>query len=238
MEAAVVTGAASGIGRALAYQLAAEGRKVYAADIAPGGDLEAMGVVPVTVDVAAPLQMQSLAHTASDARLVCLNAGVAGSTMTAPWDVPPHEWEHVLCVNLLGVVNGLRAFVPRLLATGEAAQLLITASLAGLVTFPTGGAYAATKHAVVAVAEQAALALADTPVSVTVLCPALVRTGMSAEGAEPADVAAEALSACRSGVFAVVPAQWRDAVIDRAVGLTAGHPPTLPVPQPAPPFVE
>ncbi|MDQ3974629.1 MAG: hypothetical protein M3276_09940 [Actinomycetota bacterium] len=70
--------------------------------------------------------------------------------------------------------------------------------------------------------EQAALALVDTPVSVTVLCPALVRTGMCAEGAEPTDVAVEALSACRSGVFAVVPAQWGDAVVDRAAASPPG----------------
>jgi NAD(P)-dependent dehydrogenase (short-subunit alcohol dehydrogenase family) len=74
------------------------------------------------------------------------------------WQVGLNEWRRVLDVNLLGVVNGLRAFVPRLVASDEPRRVLITASLAGLVTFPQGGAYAASKHAVVAVAEQTALA--------------------------------------------------------------------------------
>ncbi|HUG83750.1 MAG TPA: SDR family NAD(P)-dependent oxidoreductase [Euzebya sp.] len=110
--------------------------------------------------------------------------------------------------------------------------ILITASLAGVVTFPTGGAYAATKHAVVAVAEQAAMALADSPVDVTVLCPALVRTGMSSEGSDPMDVAAMALDACRRGVFAIIPDEWRDAVSDRAASLASGELPAVPHPAP------
>jgi NAD(P)-dependent dehydrogenase (short-subunit alcohol dehydrogenase family) len=133
-------------------------------------------------------------------------------------------------VNLGGVVNGLRAFVPRLLAAGRPAHILITASLAGLATFPGGGAYAATKHAVVAVAEQTALALANTPVGVTMLCPALVRSVMSPTGVDPADVADEALHAVQEGRFAVVPEAWRAAVLQRAENLVSGQPPTPPTP--------
>jgi NAD(P)-dependent dehydrogenase (short-subunit alcohol dehydrogenase family) len=136
----------------------------------------------------------------------------------------------VLAVNVGGVVNGLRAFVPQLLAAGQPGHMLITASLAGLATFPGGGAYGASKHAVVAIAEQAALALADTQVGVTVLCPALVRTGMSPVGDEPADVAEEALTAVHEGRFAVVPTAWRQAILQRAEHLTSGLPPTSPTP--------
>ena len=110
---------------------------------------------------------------------------------------------------------------------GEPARILITASLAGLVTFPGGGAYAASTHAVVAVAEQAALALADTDVSVTLLCPALVRSGMSEVGEDPDVVAAAALTAA-PGRFLVGPTEWQAAVIRRAEALAAGAQPTLP----------
>jgi NAD(P)-dependent dehydrogenase (short-subunit alcohol dehydrogenase family) len=121
------------------------------------------------------------------------------SAQAAPvWQTTPEDWQRAVAVNLGGVVNGLRAFVPRLLAAGRSRRILITASPAGLATWP-GGAYAASKHAAVAVAEQAALALADTDVSVSVLCPALVRTGMSEVGQDPAVVASIGAAGQRRG---------------------------------------
>jgi NAD(P)-dependent dehydrogenase (short-subunit alcohol dehydrogenase family) len=228
---AVVTGAASGIGRELARKLASEGHLVYLADIADTRDLAAeIGGRPAVVDVRDPDQMAGLAAAAPDARLICLNAGIVRRSLGPAWEVPPDEWRKLLEVNVLGVVNGLRAFVPQLLASGQPARLLITASLAGLVTFPAGGAYAATKHAVVAIAEQAALALRDTPISVTVLCPALVRTGMSEVGEDPADVAAQALAATRAARFLVMPHEWRGAVGTRTEDLLDGRPPCTPGP--------
>jgi NAD(P)-dependent dehydrogenase (short-subunit alcohol dehydrogenase family) len=230
----VVTGAASGIGRAIAVRLAAQGRRVHLADVVATDELaEELGGVSHRVDVSQPDDMAALAIAAPDARLVCLNAGVVGETMGAPWEAPPQEWDRLLRINLTGVVNGLRVFVPRLVDAGEPAQILITASLAGLVTFPGGGAYAASKHAVVAVAEQAALALTDTGVTVTLLCPALVRTGMSEFGEDPDEVAKAALAATADGRFLVTPAEWHAAVTNRAEALVHGAQPTLPQVAPA-----
>ena len=136
----------------------------------------------------------------------------------------------MLDINVGGVVNGLRSFVPRMLATGEPHHILITASLAGLLTWPGGGPYAAAKHAAVTVAEQAALALQDSAVTVTLLCPALVRTGMSEVGDDPKVVAGQALHALDRGSFAVFPDDWNQALLDRAHRLAAGDPPMLPAP--------
>ena len=216
MATAVVTGAAGGIGRALARRLAA-GHQVHLADTADTADLAAeVGGFAHTADVSKPEDMERLAAAAGDAEVVCLNAGVVGTSMGAPWEVPAEEWQRLLGVNLLGVVNGLRAFVPAMVARERPGRLVITASVAGLVTFPGGGAYAATKHALVAVAEQAALALRDTPVSVTLLCPALVRSGMSETGEDPDVVAVEALEAAGEGRFLVVPPEWGPALAARA----------------------
>jgi NADP-dependent 3-hydroxy acid dehydrogenase YdfG len=230
---AVVTGAAGGIGRALAGRVSPVASRLVLADVDAAALAETAaewGAAAVPTDVSDPRAMEALAAAAPDADLVCLNAGIVGTALGPPWEVSPEEWEAVFAVNVGGVVNGLRAFVPRLLASGRPAHILITASLAGLATFPGGGAYGAAKHAVVAVAEQAALALADTAVGVTVLCPALVRTAMSPVGADPADVAAEALAAVEAGRFVVVPGEWRDAVVRRAQRLMAGEPPVLPAP--------
>jgi NAD(P)-dependent dehydrogenase (short-subunit alcohol dehydrogenase family) len=211
--------------------LAAAGRTVYLADVAELDELATeLGAIAAPTDVADPEQMARLATLAADADLVCLNAGIVGTSLGAPWDAPPDEWQKLLEVNLLGVVNGLRAFVPFLLARERPAHILITASLAGLVTFPGGGAYAATKHAVVAVAEQTSLALAGSSVGVTVLCPALVRSGMSETGDDPDDVAAAALAACRQGEFLVVPPEWRAAIVARGILLSTGERPVLPTP--------
>ncbi|GLW10448.1 dehydrogenase [Microtetraspora sp. NBRC 13810] len=230
---AVVTGAASGIGRALATRLHAAGTRVVLADIdetALAGVALELGAAAVRTDVSDPGAMEALAAAVPDVQLVCLNAGVVGGDLGAPWEVGPEDWDRVFAVNVRGVVNGLRAFVPRLLAAGRPAHLLITASLAGLATFPAGGAYAASKHAVVTLAEQSALALAGTPIGVTVVCPALVRTAMSAEGEDPAAVAAEALEAVREGRFAVIPAPWHDEIVRRAHRLTSGAQPETPKP--------
>jgi NAD(P)-dependent dehydrogenase (short-subunit alcohol dehydrogenase family) len=232
---AVVTGAASGIGQALAEALHARGAQLVLADVdadALSATAARLGATGVVADVSDPDAMQNLAAQAPQARLVCLNAGVVGPTMGAPWEVPPEEWNRIFGVNVSGVVNGLRAFVPRLLAAHAPAHVLITASLAGLAVFPGGGAYGPSKHAVTAVAQHAAMALADTPVGVSMICPALVATGMSPEGVAPSLVADEALRAVDNGVFAVVPSDWHDAVVKQVTEVVAGHPPTPPAPWP------
>ena len=231
---AVVTGAASGIGRALALDIHGRGGTLVLADREPVGlqrTADETGGTAVELDVASPRGFERLAEAAGIPTLLCLNAGVTSSPeVGAVWEAPAAEWRRVLDINLGGVVNGLRAIVPGMLATGERHHILITASLAGLATWPGGGPYAASKHAVVAVAEQAALALADTPVTVTLLCPALVRSGMSEVGEDPADVAARAIDAIAGGDFVVMPGAWSDAVLQRAHRLVSGRQPQTPSP--------
>ena len=229
----LVTGAASGIGKALATLLAARGHQLLLGDV-DGHRVSVLaaelGAASVTGDVSDPGFFAEAAETMPDPHLVCLNAGVVGESLGHPWDVPAPEWNRVFEVNVRGVLNGLAEFVPRMLASGEDRSLLLTGSLAGLVTFPSGGAYAASKHALTAVAEQAALALAESRVRVTLLCPALVRTGMSDVGAEPEAIAGEALDAVARGVFAVVAQEWTQAVRDRGDRLSNGLPPSPPTP--------
>lgn len=174
------------------------------------------------VDVADPVQLDELARGAAGARWVFLNAGILGEQLGAPWEVTPQDWRRVFDVNVGGVVNGLRAFVPRLLATGKEAHVAITASLAGAAVFPGGGAYGPSKHAVLAVARHAAMALADTRVEVHVLCPDLVRSAMSPEGMPSEDVARHALALISEHRFAWVPPRWQDAVREGAADLAAG----------------
>lgn len=233
---AVVTGAGSGIGRALARELAERGVELVLADTnssALSDVSESLKVREVPTDVAVPDEVEALAQTADDARLVCLNAGIVGRDLGAPWEVAAEDWDRVFAVNVGGVVNGLRAFVPRLLAANQPAHILITGSLAGAATFPGGGAYGPSKHAVRAVAEHAAMALADTPIGVSMICPALVSTGMSSEGTDPSEVAAQALATIDDGTFAALPAQWQDVVIAAATRLTSGQNPEPPHPDAA-----
>lgn len=231
---AVVTGAASGIGLALAEQLAESGTRLCLLDVdgeslaRVAGDLGAE--VALQADVADPEALERFAGEVGVPQLLCLNAGVLSTWMGTPWEAPPQEWQRVLGVNLLGVVNGLRSFVPRMLGAGTPGHILITASLAGAATWPGGGPYAASKHAVLALAEQAALELADSGIGVTVICPALVRTAMSDEGDDPREVALEALSAVEQNRFAVLPREWSSAVELRAAKLVSGAPPAIPEP--------
>jgi NAD(P)-dependent dehydrogenase (short-subunit alcohol dehydrogenase family) len=191
-KVAVVTGAASGIGRAMAERFAREGMKLVLADVEAAplaqardeigrGGVEA---IAVRTDVAHWEQVEELARRTFDAfgtaHVVCNNAGV-GAGGGAAWDTSQADWEWTLGVNLWGVIHGVRAFVPRLVAQGEG-HVVNTASIAGLVTVPGMGPYCVTKHAVVALSEclhhDLALKVAG-KVKVSVLCPAWVKTKIS-----------------------------------------------------------
>jgi NAD(P)-dependent dehydrogenase (short-subunit alcohol dehydrogenase family) len=233
-RSAAITGAASGIGRALATLLRERDYPLRLVDINRAGlsavSAELSAEVAVAADVAVASQMQDFADEVGAVDLLCLNAGVTGTVPDAPWLAPPEEWDRVFGVNVFGVVNGLRSFVPLMLERATPCHILITASLAGAATWPGGGPYSASKHAVLALAEQAALELAASNISVTVLCPALVRTAMSDQGDDPLHVAAQALEAVDEGRFAVIPEDWSAAVRHRSATLVNGVQPAIPIP--------
>lgn len=184
---AVVTGAASGIGLALAQRAAAEGMHVVLADVDDDGlDRAAStmqgapgdGVVTVHCDVSDPAAVETLAATAHErfgtVELLCNNAGVGGGGMVA--ELTRKDWEWVLGVNLWGVIHGVTSFLPRMLEAGSPAHIVNTASMAGFFA-PAGMApYAVSKFGVVALSESLRAELADGPVGVSVLCPGWVST--------------------------------------------------------------
>jgi NAD(P)-dependent dehydrogenase (short-subunit alcohol dehydrogenase family) len=186
-KVAVVTGAASGIGRALADRWASEGMKVVLADVEEGpldaarDELDAGGadVLAVRTDVSDADQVDALAAATLDhfggVHLVCNNAGVGGGGPI--WQAGLDEWEWVLGVNLWGVVHGIRAFVPHLVEQDEG-HVVNTASIAGFAYAPMMGPYNASKAAVVAISEtlKADLAMQGSKVGVSVLCPGWVNT--------------------------------------------------------------
>jgi len=185
---AVITGGASGIGRGMAEAFIAEGMKVVIADIersaldATTEQLNAQGaeVVGVECDVSKPESVDALAKAALDAfgavHVLCNNAGVAGGGAGPSWEHPLDEWDWVLGVNLMGVVHGIRSFVPILLEQGDGGHIINTASIAGLIN--GGGSYGVSKHAVVALSESlfAELAQLGPNIGVSVLCPGWVNT--------------------------------------------------------------
>ncbi len=180
---AVVTGAASGIGRGIAVALAAAGANVVAADVdAAGLDDTALAVRGVGCSVELELLdvRDETAFNALAARIepdvLCLNAGVfRGGLM---WESPVADWEWVMSVNVFGIINGIRAFVPGMINRGRAAHIEITASMAGLVATGMSGIYTASKFAAVAMAESLArdLQSVGAPIGVSVLCPSAVAT--------------------------------------------------------------
>jgi NAD(P)-dependent dehydrogenase (short-subunit alcohol dehydrogenase family) len=191
---AVVTGAASGIGKATATAFAAAGMSVVLGDIeekaldATARALTAAGhtVVPVTVDVSDAASMEALAERAvaefGGVHVVHLNAGVAAGG--PPWTLSEKDWQWVLGVNLWGVIHGVRAFVPRFLASGEPCHVVMTASMAGLTSSAFMAPYNVSKHGVVTLAEtlHRDLAVTGAPVGVSVLCPGWVNTGIGQSG--------------------------------------------------------
>jgi NAD(P)-dependent dehydrogenase (short-subunit alcohol dehydrogenase family) len=237
---AVITGAASGIGLGLAARLAAEGMRVIMADVeapalataaqqvrqaaASGAD-----VLAVVTDVADPGAVAALRDAAVSAygavHLLCNNAGVGGPHGPL-WECPRGEWDWVLGVNLGGVINGVRAFMPLLLAQ-DAAHVLNTSSIFGVFAGALGP-YGISKHAVTALTETLYFnlqALGAAHVGVSVLCPGAVRTnfGTSARNrpawagppaAATADEKAAAENFSRLSAGGASPAEVAQIVVD------------------------
>ncbi len=183
MTRAVVTGAGSGLGRALCVRLAARGASVLAADVDAAradetarlvGGIAARCDVGVLADVEA-LRARAVAELGG-VDLVVNNAGVA--VAGAVGAVPIADWEWIVRVNLWGVVHGCHVFVPQLRAQGRG-HVLNVASAAGLVALPDFAPYNVTKSAVVALSETLYAELRGTGVGVTVLCPTFFETGIA-----------------------------------------------------------
>jgi len=262
---AVVTGAASGIGFALSERFASEGMRVVMADVegpalAEAADLLAgrgAEVLPVLTDVSSGEQVDALRDRALEAfgavHVLCNNAGVSGGGRSM-WEMSARDWEWVLGVNLWGVINGIRAFIPVLLEQ-DGAHVVNTASMAGLTTGVLGP-YSVTKHGVVALSEGLYLQLAQQggTVGVSVLCPGWVRTRIGESdrnrpagltppaeidpaiadvlreliqtGMEPSAVAGHVVDAIRSHRFYVLThPEMGESVRRRAEDVLAGGPP-------------
>ncbi|MGH7354170.1 MAG: SDR family NAD(P)-dependent oxidoreductase [Candidatus Rokuibacteriota bacterium] len=189
-KVAVVTGGASGIGRSLALAFARERAKVVLADVDEAGmarvagEIKAAGSEAATVhtDVADLASVQALAERAfatfGRVHVLCNNAGVAlwGGLET----MTHRDWQWALGVNLWGVIHGLEAFLPRMIAQKEGGHVVNTASMAGLVATRGLGVYNTTKYAVVGLSETLAKDLKPHGIGVTVLCPMGVATQIRA----------------------------------------------------------
>ncbi|TXH05964.1 MAG: SDR family NAD(P)-dependent oxidoreductase [Nevskiaceae bacterium] len=184
---AVVTGAASGIGAGLVRQALKLGMRVVAADV-QADKLAALAaglgdkVLPVTCDVTSPQSLAALAERAWSAfggvDLLFNNAGIMNTGFI--WEIDAQRWQRSLEVNVLGVVNGLRAFVPRLLKDGRRAHIVNTASVGGFLASPLMAPYSATKFAVVGLTEslRGELEMLGADIGVSLLAPGPVHSSI------------------------------------------------------------
>jgi NAD(P)-dependent dehydrogenase (short-subunit alcohol dehydrogenase family) len=187
---AVVTGAASGIGRGLALEFAAEGMRLVLADVAAdrlaavAAEVRASGApaLAVPTDVSDPAAVERLAEATVEeygaVHVLCNNAGVW--TAASQWETSLDDWQWVIGVNLWGVIHGIRSFLPRLLAQPDGGHVVNVSSMGGLMGGPFIGPYIASKHAVVGISKSLRLELAmrGAKVGVTLVCPGDVNTGI------------------------------------------------------------
>lgn len=252
-KVAVITGAASGIGLAVADACATEGMTIIRADIEG----------PLRLDVSDPAAVEALAaqvfrdHGA--VHLLMNNAGVAGATAPS-WQLTLEDWQWSLGVNLWGVIHGIRAFVPRMIASGEPGHVVNTASIMGLISSGFVTPYCSSKHAVVAITEglEMEFRALNTDLHASVLCPAAVATRIMdsdrnrpkelahtgqivneeaekgiraaiAAGMAPSEVARQVLEAIREERFWILPhAETRPALAARAQAVIDGRYPFQP----------
>lgn len=191
-KTAVVTGAGSGIGRALSLGFAAEGMRVAMADIDAealagsaalvGGVVPANDVMSQTCDVGDGPAVDSWADAVFDrfgrVDVLCNNAGVFVGGLI--WDRPAEDFEFVFGANLWGILNGIRAFVPRMIAQGTEGHVVNTSSVAGLFGAPFEAPYAVSKFAAFAATESLAndLRAVGSLISASVLCPGMIDTNI------------------------------------------------------------
>lgn len=188
---AVVTGAASGIGRALADVFAAEGMKVVLADVEKGrleeaaAEMRAGGhdVLPVVTDVTEAAQVEALAQRTLEAygavHVVCNNAGVF--TAGVSWEAPLEDYEWVLGVNVWGVIHGIRTFMPIMLKQDTEGHIVNTASMAAVTNGPYSAPYYMSKHAVLSLSESIyhELQMRGAKIGISALCPEVVATNIN-----------------------------------------------------------
>lgn len=187
---AVITGAASGIGAGLARRAGALGMTVVVADVnAEGAAATAAAIVgegglayPEQVDVSIPAELDRLAELVfarhGEVRLLINNAGI--ETVGNSWEIPTARWEATLNINLHGVVHGVRAFVPRMIASGKEAWIGNLSSVGAFGQMPGQSAYTVTKHAVQAFSEclYLEMELKGLPIHVSAIVPGMVRTAI------------------------------------------------------------
>ena len=193
-KVAVITGGASGLGRAMAERFARAGMSIVLADVEPNAlakaeaEMKAAGakVIGVRTDVSKAAEVEALAQKTLAAfgavHLLANNAGVAEGGNV--WDNTVADWEWVLGVNMWGVIHGVRVFTPIMLAQGSEGHIVNTASVAGLISPPGMGIYCVSKHAVVTLSEclHHDLAQKTNKLKCSVLCPAYVPTGIADSG--------------------------------------------------------
>ncbi len=192
-KVAVITGAGSGMGAAMARLFAKAGMKVVVADIdlataeTVAAEIAAAGgeAIAVRCDVSSQDEVQTMADRAWDhfgtVNVLINNAGIVPSGRYRPiWEFPLEDWRWSFDVNMMGVVHGIRSFIPRMIREGVDGHVVTTASVAGLISGAGSPVYSASKHGAVRATEALYASLRDigSPIGVTLLCPGLVNNNI------------------------------------------------------------